>query len=149
MSVEPNEDSTLKIQPNAKLVDFFTNRMKNATGAPKNIRKLKSCSASERSECFLSVKDIEWLNSYLSERRKTSNEKIYIHELLVDADLQLPKPKVTVRSPELEARIKKLTAQQNAREYRAMTKGIDSFQKHHPEDTIAYQSKIIISYFEC
>lgn len=141
MPVETIEDYHVKIKPTSKLVDFVIKRIKNNKNAPDNIKKLQNSAKNKRDFCFFTVNDIRWIKSFISEQ-PSSVEKVYLHELLEGADICLPEPKVTPRNPELEARIKKLQAQQDARDYKAMTKSVDSFRKHLPEDTIAYQSKI-------
>lgn len=141
MPLETIEDHHIKIKPTPKLIDFIVKEVKSAKDLPENIGLLKNSHQNKRHDCLLTLDDIKWLKSYVLEQRDTSNEKVYIHELLEGADIQLPEPKVTPRNPELEARIKKLQAQQDARDYQAMTKSVDNFRKHIPEDTIAYQSK--------
>lgn len=139
MPIETIEDHHIKIKPTKKLTDFILKNLLKED-VPENINKIKISPKNKCSDCFLSIKDIKWLKSYIVEHQNTLNN-IYIHELLKGVDIKLPEPKVTPRNPELEARIKKLQAQQDARDYQAMTKSVDSFRKHLPEDTLAYQSE--------
>lgn len=143
MPIETIEDHHIKIKPTLKLTDFILKNLADKD-IPDNINKLKNSPKNKRSNCFLSVNDIKWLKSYIVEHQNTFSTNIYLHELLEGVDVKLPEPKVTPRNPELEARIKRLQAQQDARDYKAMTKGVDNFRKHLPEDTIAYQSKMLI-----
>lgn len=53
----------------------------------------------------------------------------------------LPHPVEKPRDPLLEARIKKLKAEQEEREYRKMTKNVDSVRRYQPDDTIGSQCK--------
>lgn len=142
MPIESIEDPSIKIKPNEKLIEFICQNVKKTSSVPPNIVAFKKSSKDKRKDILLKLDDIRWLSKYLEEHRKTSTEKIYLHELLEEADIKLPTPKVTPRNPELEARIQKLRAQQNAREYEAMTKSVDSVRRNFPEDSIAYQSKI-------
>ncbi|TGZ53413.1 transmembrane protein 199 [Temnothorax longispinosus] len=146
MPLESIVDPTVTINPSKKLKDFILYDVKDTDGAPDGIaslRKLKKSKKEKIASATLKIEDLKWLNGYLKEHRKTATQKIYLHELFDDSDVILPTPKETPRNPELEARIRKLTAQQNAREYQAMTKSIDSVRKFLPEDSIAYQMKEI------
>ncbi|RVE54450.1 hypothetical protein evm_000935 [Chilo suppressalis] len=60
---------------------------------------------------FLNTFDIDWLYNYVREKKNK------------------------------EARCVKLRAQQEAREYRKMTKGVDNVRMRFPEDSISYQLK--------
>lgn len=143
MPLESIVDPTIKINPSKKLINFILHDVKNTDDAPDGITSLRKSKKTKREKvanATLKIEDLKWLNKYLKEHRKTATEKIYLHELLDDSDVILPTPKETPRNPELEARIQKLMAQQNARDYEAMTKSIDSVRKFLPEDTIAYQS---------
>lgn len=142
MPVEPIECPSLTIKPSPKLAEFVVKNVK-LENAPNNIILLKKSSKNARAEILLNLDDVKWLDQYLKQYRKTHDEKIYIHEFLENVDINLPEPKITPRDPVLEERIKKLTSQQHAREYSAMTKGVDSARKRLPEDTIAYQSNIL------
>lgn len=95
-----------------------------------------------KSRLSLNLNDLKWLNNVLAEKRLQNPEfEVYLHELFVDAKLQLPKNEIHVRDPVLEARCVRLRLEQDARMYNAMTKNVDSSRKHMPEDTIAFQSK--------
>lgn len=143
MPVETIEDPSLSIKPGNKLVEFVLKRLKNVDKAPIGIRTLKSATKKQRLNILLKLDDMKWLNGYLEELRKSldHSDKVYLHEFLEESEIILPKPKETPRNPELDARVKKLQAQQNARDYQAMTKSVDCVRKHLPEDTIAFQSK--------
>ncbi|XP_012284857.1 transmembrane protein 199 [Orussus abietinus] len=143
MPVEPITDPSITIKPSAKLIDFVLKKVTDTSNAPEGIVSLRTSKKDQRSSVLLKVKDVKWLNAYLEKYRKNSEENVYIHELLEDADVLLPEPTITPRNPELEARIQRLTARQNAREYEAMTKSVDPVRKRLPEDTIAYQMKEI------
>lgn len=110
---------------------------KNATKRRKEQRKQKI-----RSRLTVNLNDLKWLNEVLQEKRNEDPEcDIYLHELLQNSKLILPRNEIVERNPVLEARCVKLRLQQDARRYRAMTKNVDTSKKHIPEDTIAYQSK--------
>ncbi|XP_043261499.1 transmembrane protein 199 [Colletes gigas] len=143
MPVESIQDPSIKINPNKKLIEFVIKNVKKTNNVPPSIVALKKSGRDKRKDILLKLDDIRWLNTFLEEHRKTKMENVYLHELLEQSDIKLPTPKITPRSPELEARIQKLKAQQDAREYRAMTKSVDSFRRKLPEDTISYQMKQI------
>ncbi|XP_033232137.1 transmembrane protein 199 [Belonocnema kinseyi] len=138
MFVEPIKDHTLKVKPTAKLIDFVAKQVKKKD-VPENLIALKS--SSKKPETLLTLKDLKWLSSYLEEQRKSSENKIYLHELLEGADVTLPEPEVKPRNPQLVARLEKLQAQQNARDYASMTKGVNPYRRFYPEDSIAAQMK--------
>lgn len=90
---------------------------------------------------YLTTSDIEWLYEYLKERRKIDSEIPYLHVILEGSRIEVPPNEVIKRNPDLEARCVKLRAQQEAREYRKMTKGVDNVRMRFPEDSISYQCK--------
>lgn len=94
-----------------------------------------------KSSLTLNLNDIKWLNVQLKEKRsKDETFKVYLHELIEESQLVLPKNEIIERNPELEARCQKLKMQQDARMYRNMTRNVDSTKRYHAEDTIAFQS---------
>lgn len=144
MPLESIVDPTITIKPSVRLIDFILNNVKDINDAPGGITflcKSKKSKKEKIANAMLKIEDLSWLNKYLKKYRKSATKMIYLHELFDDSDVLLPMPKETPRNPELEARIQKLKAQQNAREYQTMTKSIDSMRKFLPEDSIAYQSK--------
>ncbi|XP_014472500.1 PREDICTED: transmembrane protein 199 [Dinoponera quadriceps] len=146
MPLESIVDAAVRIKPSVKLIDFITKNARDANDAPIGVVSLIEASKKSKREIAsvtLKIEDLRWLSRYLAEYRKSATEKVYMHELFDDSDVILPSPEVTPRNPELEARIQKLKAQQNAREYQAMTKSIDSARKFLPEDSISYQMKQI------
>ncbi|XP_076238857.1 vacuolar ATPase assembly protein VMA12 [Calliopsis andreniformis] len=143
MPIESIEDPSIKIIPNGKLIEFICQNVKKTSIVPPNIIALKKSGKSKQKDIVLKLDDIKWLNKYLEEHRKKKMVNVYLHELIKEEDIKLPTPKITPRNPELEARIQKLKAQQESREYKAMTKGVDSVRKHLPEDTLSYQMKQI------
>lgn len=143
MVVESIEDPSIKIKPNKRLIEFICKNVKKGSNNPAGIVALKRASKDNQKDVLLKLDDIKWLNKYLEEYRTTKKESIYLHELLEEADIKLPTPKHVPRNPELEARIQKLKAQQDARDYQAMTKNIDSSRRKFPDDSIAYQMKQI------
>jgi len=142
MPVETIEDPHIKLKPPQKLIDYIVKNIKNVKDLPDNIKLLKNSSQHKRADCLLSLNDVKWLKKFMSDQ-PNSKKKVYLHELLEGINVKLPQPKVTPRNPELEARIKKLRAQQNNRDYKAMTKGVDSSRKHLPDESLAYQMKAI------
>ncbi|CAH0724681.1 unnamed protein product, partial [Brenthis ino] len=95
-----------------------------------------------KDEVFLVRADLNWLYDYLQLKRSNGDKDTpYLHTLLADAHIEVPKNEMIKRNPVLEARCVKLRSQQEAREYRKMTKGVDNVRMRFPEDSISYQLK--------
>lgn len=91
---------------------------------------------------YLLTSDIDWLFYHLQMRRTNGEKDIpFLHVLLEGSYIETPQNKVLKRNPDLEARCVKLRAQQEAREYRQMTKSVDNVRMRFPEDSISYQCK--------
>ncbi|XP_067010969.1 transmembrane protein 199 [Anabrus simplex] len=131
------KNTSLKIKPSKKLEIFVTDIGLDTEDAPEGIRLLQR--QAEGGNVLLSVADIEWLQQYL----QTAQASYYLHELLQGCEISLPEPEQLPRNPELEARVQRLRKEQEAREYRAMTKNVDATTMRLPEDTISYQLKQI------
>lgn len=110
---------------------------------------LFSTSVAETTEpcnnALVNLEDLLWLWSRIQEenKSKTGYEKPYLHELLMGSEIVFPKNDEIPRSEELTKRCQLLRRQQENREYKAMTKNVDSVRKPHPEDTLSYQIKQI------
>ncbi|KAK1122993.1 hypothetical protein K0M31_008630 [Melipona bicolor] len=143
MPIELIEDPSIKIKPNKKLIEFICKNVKKTSSTPPTIIAIKKSTKDKQKDILLKLNELRWLNKYLEEYRTINMESIYLHELLEEDDIKLPTPKVTPRNPELEARMQKLRAQQNAIKYRAMTKNVDTATRNLPEDSISYQMKQI------
>lgn len=97
-----------------------------------------------RDGLYLLTSDLDWLFSHLQKRRTNSEVDIpNLHVLLEGSYIETPQNKVLKRNPDLEARCVKLRAQQEAREYRQMTKSVDNVRMRFPEDSISYQCKYL------
>lgn len=91
---------------------------------------------------YLISSDMDWLYTHLQERRSNGEKNVpYLHALLEGSHIELPENTVIKRNPILEERCVKLRAQQEAREYRKMTKSVDNVRMRFPEDSISYQLK--------
>ncbi|XP_047985044.1 uncharacterized protein LOC125225388 isoform X2 [Leguminivora glycinivorella] len=90
---------------------------------------------------FLKTSDLDWLYVYLNTIRNTETDTPYLHELMEGVHIEMPENSVIKRNPVLEERCVKLRAQQEARDYRKMTKGVDNVRIRFPDDTIAFQLK--------
>lgn len=101
-----------------------------------------------KSRLTINLNDLKWLNNVLIEKRKTNQFNVYLHELMVESKLILPKNEIQIRNPELEARCVRLRLEQDARMYNAMTKNVDSSRKQMPEDTVAYQSHYLLLFLD-
>ncbi|XP_058836913.1 transmembrane protein 199 [Topomyia yanbarensis] len=91
----------------------------------------------------ISLADLKWLNQAMSRLRNDDPTVPYLHELMHDCEIILPENEIMERNPELEARCQKLRRQQEAKQYEAMTRNVDSLRTHHPQDTISFQMKQI------
>lgn len=98
------------------------------------------------SKLTLNLNDLKWLHRYLLEKRKSDPTTCYLHELIDESQLILPKNELIPRNPVLEERIQRLKRQQDERNYRAMTKNVDCTRSNIPEDTIAFQSMCLAYY---
>uniref|UniRef100_A0A224XY16 Putative endoplasmic reticulum-based factor for assembly of v-atpase n=1 Tax=Panstrongylus lignarius TaxID=156445 RepID=A0A224XY16_9HEMI len=122
----PNNSYELKISLNEKLVEAFSKALVVNEDAPESIK------SSVKIGSFVGLEEIEWLHKHTKDVGK-------FHELLTGVEVVLPHPVEKPRDPVLEARVKKLKAEQEEREYRKMTKNVDSVRRHQPDDTIGYQ----------
>lgn len=108
-------------------------------------KNLNEDDAEEEVKLHLTTTDIDWLYTYLQQQRnkkETGDKSVpYLHVLLEGASIETPKNQILKRNPVLEARCVKLRSQQEAREYRKMTKSVDNVRMRFPEDSISYQCK--------
>lgn len=95
----------------------------------------------EHSKLLLNLNDLKWINQYLINRRKATGSGEYLHELLKNCQLILPKNAYIERNPELEKRCERYRREQEDQCYRAMTRNVDLSQAHIPNDSIAFQRK--------
>jgi len=89
---------------------------------------------------LLNLEDLYWLNNKIEYRNKSHEDKIYLHDFIMESEIILPENIQIPRNLELEKRCQTLRAQQQNYEYKTMTKNVDCVRKKHPEDTISYQS---------
>lgn len=90
----------------------------------------------------LLLSDLKWLNDALNRLRTKEEDVPYLHEFMQKCTLILPENEQQERNAELEARCQKLRKEQEAREYKAMTRNVDNVRTHMPQDTIAFQSTV-------
>ncbi|XP_063616890.1 uncharacterized protein LOC134790063 [Cydia splendana] len=105
------------------------------------IEKESQDNEKERDGPFLKTSDLDWLYVYLNTVRSTETDTPYLHELMEGVHIEMPENSVIKRNPVLEQRCVKLRAQQEARDYRKMTKGVDNVRIRFPDDSIAFQLK--------
>lgn len=102
----------------------------------------------EEDKLHLITSDIDWLYAHFQKLKSKGVKNVpYLYTLLEGAQIETPQNKVLKRNPVLEARCVKLRAQQEAREYRKMTKSVDNVRMRFPEDSISYQCKCNPIYF--
>ncbi|PSN53327.1 hypothetical protein C0J52_04103 [Blattella germanica] len=139
-----NTDTLLRFKPSDKLKEFIVNRItENDDGTPEGIKLYKKNVLQNSDDVHLCLADIKWLQEQFVGKRTEEGQMNTFHDLMIGCDIKLPQPIVEPRSPELEARIQRLKAEQATRDYKAMTKNVDTARTHEPEDTIAYQLKQI------
>lgn len=85
-------------------------------------------------ENIVEVDEIIWLQKQLPDGK-------HLYKILEKCEIILPRPKEEERNPELEARIQQLKKKEEEKQYKSMTKNVDSVRVRHPEDSIAYQVK--------
>lgn len=69
------------------------------------------------------------------------------HEWLANCTIELPKPPITPRNPELEARVQRLKLEQQERDYQSMTRNVDSVRVKYPDESIASQGNLFTYLF--
>uniref|UniRef100_A0A2A4JFG3 Transmembrane protein 199 n=1 Tax=Heliothis virescens TaxID=7102 RepID=A0A2A4JFG3_HELVI len=108
-------------------------------------QKLDKDAPEQEDKLYITTADVDWLYAHLQQKRKSKvdGDQIvpYLHVLLEGASIETPENQVLKRDPVLEARCVKLRAQQEARDYRKMTKSVDNVRMRFPEDSISYQLK--------
>lgn len=98
---------------------------------------------SQTSARLLTLHDLHWLYAYIQTQNMVNDTKVYLHDLLENSEVILPKNEEIPRNEELEKRCQKLKAEQQNWEYQNMTKNVDGFRRRLPEDTIGYQLKMM------
>lgn len=101
VSIDPN----IYLTPSDALISFI--KSQDLEDPPENI-----AAASNDSTVKLSVDDVKWLSSRFPDLAPS---------MLLSCSVHLPSPVFAERDPELEARCKKLRAEQAEREYKMMT----------------------------
>ena len=101
-------DPTLKLSPSSQLVQFL--QLQQLESPPERIQSLVDGEMTE-----LTVEDIKWLRAAAPNLPPS---------LLLSSSLLLPSPVFPERNPELEARCQKLRAEQEDRDYRAITSNV-------------------------
>ena len=117
----------LLLSPSEKLVEFL--RKKDFDSPTENVRKLCNDDSAQ-----LTVKDIKWIVETCPDLPSA---------LLFSSELQVPSPEFPERNPELEARCQKLRAEQEDREYRAMTGNVRRDGPGQEQEPIKKQFKEI------
>lgn len=129
------EDPQVKICIPKKDVKKLKSKIEalNHDSLPDNLEKeiLKN-----HDDAKLTVNDLKWLKYNI-------DLELPLHELLTKWDVEVPEPPVIPRNPELEARVQRLKVEQEERDYRSMTKNVDSVRIKHPEESIGYQMKMM------
>ena len=101
-------DPTIKVSPSRQLVEFL--QLQPLQSPPSRVQSLLDGQMTE-----LTVEDIKWLRGAAPNLPSS---------LLLSCSLNLPSPVFPERNPELEARCLKLKAEQEERDYRAITTNV-------------------------
>lgn len=122
----------LWVKPSEKMLKFIKSEVENGSKAniPQQITDLTTGKVEK-----ISADDLEWVYE------RTKKQELSISEM--GLELELPVPDVAPRNPVLEKRCQRLRREQEDREYRSMTKMVDSSRYKEPEESIAYQMKQI------
>ncbi|KAI8438240.1 hypothetical protein MSG28_010847 [Choristoneura fumiferana] len=115
--------------------------LKPETTEAKEDTSAEEVTKEKREDPYLLTSDLDWLYVYLNNIRTTEKDTPYLHELMEGIEIVMPENSVIKRNPVLEARCVKLRSQQEARDYRKMTKGVDNVRIRFPDDSIAFQLK--------
>ena len=107
VSIDPN----IYITPSKALIGHLVSNKDKLDNPPKRIRKILT-SDLLLDDVKLTVDDVKWIVSSLPDTPAS---------MLMSSDLVLPSPEFAERNPELEARCQKLRAEQENRQYDAMT----------------------------
>lgn len=136
-------DHLLQFKPSEKLKEFIVHVINlNDTDIPEGIKRYKlSVTGEDGEDVHLCLDDIKWLQEHFVISHDSDRLNSF-HDLMIGCDIKLPQPVAEPRNQELEARIRRLKAEQADREYRTMTRNVDTVRLHEPEETIAYQSKL-------
>ncbi|CAO1413025.1 unnamed protein product [Diamesa hyperborea] len=84
---------------------------------------------------------LKYAYDLINKSSKETKNQIYLNDILID--IVLPINEIRERNPILEKRCEQLRIDQEQREYKSMTKNVDTSRKFMPEDTIAFQMKQI------
>lgn len=104
-------DPAIRVKPSKELVAYI----EAVDVKPESLKNINVDSQIELS-------DIKWI---FETQLAHPNECPSFHELLQGSSVLLPKPEFPPRNPELDARIQKLKAQQEHREYNEMVSNVD------------------------
>jgi TMEM199 family protein len=127
-----SQDYILWVKPSQQMLEFIKSEVESSgdLNIPKQITDVAAGNVEK-----ISADDLEWVYE------RTKKQEISISEM--GLELELPVPDVAPRNPVLEKRCERLRREQDNREYRAMTKMVDSARYKEPEESIAYQMKQI------
>lgn len=130
------EDPQVKISIPKNDVEKLKSKIEsvNYKNMPKTVEK--EILNNHDDDARLTVSDLRWLKYNI-------DLEFPLHELLTKWGIEIPEPPVIPRNPELEARVQRLRVEQEERDYRSMTKNVDSVRIKHPDDSIGYQLKMM------
>lgn len=142
LDIKPVEPKYLITDEDRKLLSTFDLDLGTETV------KLPFCNETtyQKNDKVLNLQDLHWVFDYLQTYNESRTNKVYLHELLEDCQIILPKNAKIPRNIELEKRCARLRASQQNKEYSDMTKNVDNIRRKHPEDTIAYQGEFFVSF---
>lgn len=125
-------DYKIKIKADQQFLDLFNKIMQSKVDIPIHV-----------SECFsMKVLDLEAFKWFSEHLKKIDGPPL--HTLIIEDSIVLPSSPVVESSPEYKEKIRKLEQRLKNKEYDAMTKNVDFRRVRLPEDTISYQSKLIL-----
>lgn len=137
-----DSQALLKFIPSTKMAKFIESEVQEMGSDEEVPERIKSFLESEdKSKATVMLEDLQWVKKRLARHGR------FLCQLLPGTETVLPSPPVEPRNPVLEARCVRLRREQEEREYKSMTKMVDSKRFRHPEDSISFQCKWVLNIF--
>lgn len=108
------------------------NNIENSNAKQNDSEKIKTLKST------IELGRLKYAYDLVNKSSKQTKNQIYLNDILID--IVLPINEIRERNPILEKRCEQLRIDQERREYKSMTKNVDTTRKFMPEDTIAFQS---------
>lgn len=129
-----SKESTVKFTENelSILRKLDQNNIENVNVKQNDSEKIKT------SKSTIDLGRLKYAYDLIVKSSKETKNQTYLNDILID--IVLPINEIRERNPILEKRCEQLRIDQEQREYKSMTKNVDTTRKFMPEETIAFQS---------